>query len=206
MNASFGSVSSGFQWETLYGAYRYDAESGLYQVRYRYFHPRLGRWIARDPLGYEAGSANLYAYVANNPMAWVDSFGLQAPAVAPRPIVFPPGALPKPTRPMQPSVPPRSQPSPGPKPNQPRPARPMPPPAPIAGDPNRSNDPSCRPPKPKTQEECDAEWAEAKRLCTEAWSRPWAPPNPKVWGKSLEECPKGLVSEECGGNPIARLA
>jgi YD repeat-containing protein len=47
MNASFGSISgSAYDWETLFASYRYDTESGLYQVRFRYFHntPSVGRW------------------------------------------------------------------------------------------------------------------------------------------------------------------
>jgi RHS repeat-associated protein len=37
--------------EILYCGYRYDPETGLDQVRYRYYHPTLGRWISRDPIG-----------------------------------------------------------------------------------------------------------------------------------------------------------
>ncbi len=51
MNTNFGSIPvSAFDWETLFDSYRYDTESGLYQVRYRYLHPLLGRWITRDPI------------------------------------------------------------------------------------------------------------------------------------------------------------
>ena len=38
--------------------------------------PHLGRWLTRDPLG-EAGGVNLYAYVGNNPVNWVDPWGFQ---------------------------------------------------------------------------------------------------------------------------------
>ncbi len=75
MNASFGNASSSYTWETLYGAYRYDSDTGLYQVRFRYLNPKLGRWINRDPIGEVAGT-NLYAYVGNNPANEVDKFGL----------------------------------------------------------------------------------------------------------------------------------
>jgi RHS repeat-associated protein len=52
MNASFSTRTTPlYDWETLFDSYRYDTESGLYQVRYRYLHPLLGRWITRDPLG-----------------------------------------------------------------------------------------------------------------------------------------------------------
>ena len=52
MDASFGSrSSSSYGWETLFDGYRYDADTGFYQVRYRYLHPKLGKWMSRDPLG-----------------------------------------------------------------------------------------------------------------------------------------------------------
>src|SRR5580658_9516958 len=76
MDGSFGSkTSSSYDWETLLGSYRYDTESGLYQVRYRYLHPLLGRWLSRDPIG-EQGGANLYAYVGNNTINDIDILGL----------------------------------------------------------------------------------------------------------------------------------
>jgi RHS repeat-associated protein len=52
MNANFNPIpASAFDWETLFDSYRYDTDSGLYQVRYRYLHPQLGRWLSRDPIG-----------------------------------------------------------------------------------------------------------------------------------------------------------
>jgi hypothetical protein len=46
----------------------------MFQVRNRYYHPNLGRWISRDPIGYEDG-INLYAYVGNKPTNSFDPFG-----------------------------------------------------------------------------------------------------------------------------------
>jgi RHS repeat-associated protein len=69
--------SSDYDWETRYGAYRYDPETGFYQVRYRYLHPTLGRWLSRDPIGEQAG-LNLYAYTSNSPCNSVDIFGLES--------------------------------------------------------------------------------------------------------------------------------
>jgi len=55
MDADFNVVStSAYDWETRYDCYRFDSESNFYQVRYRYLHPTLGRWLTRDPL-YEPG-------------------------------------------------------------------------------------------------------------------------------------------------------
>jgi RHS repeat-associated protein len=59
----------------LYSGYRLDPESGLYQVRYRQYHPTLGRWVQRDPLGYDDGM-NLYEYVKSGPFAYTDPYGL----------------------------------------------------------------------------------------------------------------------------------
>ena len=44
--------------------------------RARYYHTDLQRFISEDPLGYEAGDVNLYAYVLDNPLAFVDPLGL----------------------------------------------------------------------------------------------------------------------------------
>jgi RHS repeat-associated protein len=54
MNSTFVNSCSSYTWETLFDAYRWDGESGFYQVRYRYLHPTLGRWLTRDPI-YEPG-------------------------------------------------------------------------------------------------------------------------------------------------------
>jgi len=52
-----------------------DAETGLYYFGYRYYSPRLGRWLSRDPLG-EAGGLNLYAYCGNDPVNRHDYLGM----------------------------------------------------------------------------------------------------------------------------------
>jgi RHS repeat-associated protein len=47
----------------------------------RYYHPQLQRFIAEDPIGFEGGDVNLYAYVANNPLRWTDPLGLRTGSV-----------------------------------------------------------------------------------------------------------------------------
>jgi RHS repeat-associated protein len=54
---------------------RFDSETGLYYYRHRLFHAQLGRFVTRDPIGYQGG-ANLYAYVANRPTIRKDPNGL----------------------------------------------------------------------------------------------------------------------------------
>ena len=61
--------------EIIYCGYRYDPEAQLYYVRNRYYSPVLGRWIQRDPIGYEGG-INLYEYVGGRAGAAIDFSGL----------------------------------------------------------------------------------------------------------------------------------
>jgi len=44
----------------------YDVETGLHYYRARYLDPNSGRFISKDPLGFEAGDPVLYGYVGNN--------------------------------------------------------------------------------------------------------------------------------------------
>ncbi len=76
MNPSFASRSvSYFDWETTFCGYRLDHETGFYQVRYRYLHPTLGRWVSRDLIE-EWGGFNLYGYILNDSTNRHDPFGL----------------------------------------------------------------------------------------------------------------------------------
>jgi RHS repeat-associated protein len=55
----------------------YDAETGLMLYRNRVYHPTLGRFIQRDPIGYDAGDVNIYRYVKNMVITNIDNQGLQ---------------------------------------------------------------------------------------------------------------------------------
>jgi RHS repeat-associated protein len=55
---------------------RTDAETGIIYFGYRFYLPNEGRWLNRDPIE-EMGSLNLYQYVKNNPVGFVDPLGLK---------------------------------------------------------------------------------------------------------------------------------
>ncbi len=42
----------------------------------RYYDAETGRFISEDPIGFAGGDLNLYAYVQNNPVLFVDPWGL----------------------------------------------------------------------------------------------------------------------------------
>ena len=76
-----------------YTGREYDAETGLYYYRARYYSTGLGRFLEPDPIGFGDG-LNVYAYVGNNPINFVDPLGLFATGQSggvrsPQSVVFP---------------------------------------------------------------------------------------------------------------------
>ena len=53
-----------------------DVETGYYYYGYRYYDSSNGRWLNRDPIG-ELGGFNIYGFVENDGINWVDSLGLE---------------------------------------------------------------------------------------------------------------------------------
>lgn len=49
--------------------------TGLYYYRARYYSPLHSRFLSEDPLGFDAGDPNLYAYVSNSPTNFTDPTG-----------------------------------------------------------------------------------------------------------------------------------
>jgi RHS repeat-associated protein len=77
---AFGKVLS--QEEAVENPFKYvgqfgvmDEENGLLYMRARYYDPETGRFISKDPIGFAGGDINLYSYVQNNPINFVDPKG-----------------------------------------------------------------------------------------------------------------------------------
>ena len=68
LTASTGTLTNPFQ----YTGREFDQETGIYQYRARYYDPQIGRFISEDAL---RTPGNLYPYVSNSPLNWVDPTG-----------------------------------------------------------------------------------------------------------------------------------
>jgi RHS repeat-associated protein len=55
---------------------RVPVSASLYYYRTRFYSPTMGRFISADPLGFGGGDVNVYRYVSNNPISFVDPLGL----------------------------------------------------------------------------------------------------------------------------------
>jgi RHS repeat-associated protein len=56
----------------------FDKTTGLQNNLNRWYSPSVGRWMSEDPVGFEAGDANLYRYVGNSPTNYNDPEGFYA--------------------------------------------------------------------------------------------------------------------------------
>ncbi len=73
---SQGSTSNAFGFVGRYGVM--DDGEGLFFMRARFYDAKVGRFLSDDPIGFNSGDWNLYAYVSNNPLSLVDPLGFQA--------------------------------------------------------------------------------------------------------------------------------
>jgi RHS repeat-associated protein len=55
----------------------YDQESGLNYFYHRYYNPFNGSFINEDPIGL-SGGLNMYGFISNDPMNFLDPFGLKS--------------------------------------------------------------------------------------------------------------------------------
>jgi RHS repeat-associated protein len=58
----------------------YDLHTGLIRFGARDYDAETGRWTRKDPIGFEGGDANLYGYVVNDPINFIDPNGLRGMA------------------------------------------------------------------------------------------------------------------------------
>jgi len=77
--SSFGRMTAkGGEVKQPYGftGREWDKEIGLYYYRARFYDPKAGRFISKDPIGFNGGDVNLYRYVGSNPINNTDPTGL----------------------------------------------------------------------------------------------------------------------------------
>jgi RHS repeat-associated protein len=55
----------------------HDPDTGLVRFGYRDYNPDTGRWTAKDPILFAGGDTDLYGYISNDPVNWVDPRGLK---------------------------------------------------------------------------------------------------------------------------------
>jgi RHS repeat-associated protein len=70
----YGAPGSGNIGRFQYTGQKWITEIGLYDYKARMYHPKLGRFVQTDPIGY-GGGMNLYAYVRADPINYTDSMG-----------------------------------------------------------------------------------------------------------------------------------
>ena len=68
--------SSAYTWAYGFQGMRFDTLTMLNEADERWYSAALGRWTAKDPLGFAAGQANLYEIEGNGPIDHLDPSGL----------------------------------------------------------------------------------------------------------------------------------
>ena len=72
--AQTGTVANPFRYGGRFGYYT-DSGLNLMLAGARWYMPQLARWMSKDPIKYDGGD-NVYSYVMQNPVRWVDPTGL----------------------------------------------------------------------------------------------------------------------------------
>lgn len=72
---STGTTDNPFKFVGRYGVM--DEGDNSYFMRARFYDAEVGRFLSKDPIGFEGGDWNLYAYVGGNPVIGIDPSGQQ---------------------------------------------------------------------------------------------------------------------------------
>jgi RHS repeat-associated protein len=76
---SFGSIISdtneAFKIPIGFAGGLHDRDTGLVRFGFRDYDPNVGRWTAKDPIFFVSGDTDLYGYVLNDPVNWIDPLG-----------------------------------------------------------------------------------------------------------------------------------
>lgn len=76
---SFGQITSetnpDIDFRFSYTGREFDEETGQNYYRARYYDASVGQFISEDTIGFSAGDANLYRYVFNSPLIFIDPSG-----------------------------------------------------------------------------------------------------------------------------------
>jgi RHS repeat-associated protein len=77
---SFGNIiadsNPGFSVPFGFAGGLHDRDTGLVRFGFRDYDPAIGRFVAKDPIDFAGGDTNLYAYVMNDPVNYIDPRGL----------------------------------------------------------------------------------------------------------------------------------
>ena len=75
---AFGNLTSGTN-PILFGytGKAFDTDTHLQNNINRWYDANIGRWLSTDPIGFNGNDTNLYRYVGNIPIRWLDHNGLK---------------------------------------------------------------------------------------------------------------------------------
>jgi RHS repeat-associated protein len=76
LDAIFGvKLESNYAWNRIFTGQVMDSETGLMLYRNRYYNTVFGRFVSRDPIGYDADDINIYRYIFNRCGSRFDPYG-----------------------------------------------------------------------------------------------------------------------------------